>query len=298
MSSADHEPFFNDLRAAIRAGVNLELGEGRSPAKALTVKSLEELQSQYNSGAKLPARLCDAMQTWQRTGSMILVLEGLSSRLSAWTRISSLFHRSLAYLLLIAAVSIAALGWYLISVLPEIEAVQKDLIELANPVEPIEPLNMRLWASLAILFFVLALIIGIAWLLKGGIARAGWWLGADGYIHYQTLATASKAVQTLVAKGESPQESVLLGSRLTGLSGQASGELLASVEGLDRDSIQRSEWSDYLQMMARQQYISAKIWGPTTMIVVVGGFFVLLYVLIAWLPITSLIYELSHRTKV
>ena len=297
MSSADYKPFFGDLRSAIRAGVPLEIGEGPSPAKALSVESLEQLESQHKRGDQLPPRLADAMQTWQRTGSMIPVLEGLSSRLSAWKRIGTIFRQALIYLLLIAVASIVGLSWYLISVLPEIEAVQNDLIDLANPVAPIEPTNMGLWATIALVVFVVILILAVTWLIKGGMTRAGWWIGADGYLHYQTLATAAKAVQALVADGESPQQAVLLSSRLTGLSPEAAGELVASVEGLERNSILRSEWSDYLQMIARQQFISAKIWGPTTMIALVGGFFVLLYVLIAWWPITSLIQDLSYRTK-
>ena len=189
------------------------------------------------------------------------------------------------------------MAWYLFSILPEIEAVRQDLIQLAKPVEHLEPVNVGLWATVALVCFVLIFVLMIMWLLRGGMARAGWWLGAEGYVRYETLATASRTVQALVATGESPREAALIGGRLTGLNPETSGELLASVADLDREAVLQSEWSDYLQMMARQQYISARAWGPTAMVVVVGGFFALLYVLIAWLPITSLIYELSHSTQ-
>ena len=299
MSSAatDSKPFFRDLRAAVRAGVKLEIGEGESPSKALTVKSLDRLESEHDAGNDLPKRLADAMLTWGRTGSMIPILEALSSRHAAWKRIGSLFRRSLLYLLLIAAVAIAGLAWYVFSILPEIDAVRQDLIQIAKPVETVEPISVGFWAAVALVCFVLVFVVATGWLLRGGMTRAGWWLGAEGYIRYETLATASRAVQALVATGETPQEAALIGGRLTGLDAATSGELLASVAELDREAILQSEWSDYLRMMARQQYISARAWGPTTMVIVVGGFFALLYVLIAWLPITSLIFELSHSSR-
>ena len=94
-AATDSKPFFRDLRAAVRAGVKLEIGEDESPSKALTVKALEQLENEHDAGTDLPGRLADAMLTWNRTGSMVPVLEGLSSRRAAWKRIGLLFRQSL-----------------------------------------------------------------------------------------------------------------------------------------------------------------------------------------------------------
>jgi len=156
---------------------------------------------------------------------------------------------------------------------------------------------MSIWANVILILFALCLLAGIWWLVKGGVARAGWWLGAGNYMRYQMLATASRTVQALVAEGEDPEAATLLGGTLIGLRPDEHGELLASVRDLDRETILSSQWSDYLLMMAQQQYISARIWGPTSMIIIIGGIFTLLYVILAWTPIISLLYELSHNTR-
>ena len=298
VSSDSLQTFFTDLRAAVQAGVKLEIGDGETPAGALSVKKLNRIEQDVESGNALPKRMQASIETWQKTGSMVPVLEGLSSRLSAWRRIRKLFRRSLIYLFCIAALSIAALIWYQLSILPEIKAIRQDLIQLARPVAEIEPSSIGFWANVTLILFALCVLLGIWWLIKGGAVRAGWWLGADNYMRYRTLATASRTVQALVAAGEDPESATSLGGTLVGLRPDESGELLASVRDLDRQAILSSEWSDYLLMMAQQQYISARIWGPTSVIVIIGGIFTLLFVLLAWWPITILVHELSHSTKV
>ncbi len=291
--------FFNDLRAAVFAGVKLEIGgsETRKPEK-LTSKRIDQWEQDAEKETELPQRCRAAIDTWNKTGSMIPVLEGLSTRADALSRISGLFRKSLLYVLAIGTLAIAALVWYPLVVLPEITAVREDLMTLARPVEEIRSINAAFWANVVLAVFIIAFGILISWLLKGGVARAGWWLGANSYLRYRTLATASRILQALVAEGEEPKTAANLSSQLAGLGPEETGELLASIRDHDRTSVLSSEWSDYLLMMAQQQYVTARIWGPASMIAIVGGLFTLLYVVLAYWPITSLVFELSQTPKV
>ena len=297
MSNADLQVFHNDLRAAVRAGVKLEVGEITSPGRSLKIKEIDQLEQNVANGSTLPARFQAAIDVWNETGSMIPVLEGLSTRIGAWHRIRRLFRKSMLYVFALALMATAALIWFQLKLLPDINAIRNDLINIARPVETIRPSNLALWANVILVLFVVLLLAMIWWLFRGGVTRAGWWTGSGTWMRYRTLATAAQTLQTLVAKGVEPQRAATLSGTLTGLGPIGQGELLSSIRKMDRETILSSEWSDYLLMMAQQQYITARIWGPATFIVVIGGIFTLLYVVLAYWPITSLLIELSHKTQ-
>jgi len=191
----------------------------------------------------------------------------------------------------------AGLVWFQLKILPEINAVRNDLINIARPTQNANHSHAGFWANVILVLFVLMLLALIWWLIRGGVARAGWWTGTGTYLRYRTLATAARTLQTLVAKGLEPEDAAALSRKLVGLGPEGQGELLCSIRGIERDTILSSQWSDYLVMMAQQQYVTARTWGPTTFTVVIGGIFTLLYVILAYWPITSLLFELSKNTQ-
>jgi hypothetical protein len=298
MNTAELQAFHNDLRAAVRAGVKLEIGDSDSIRKPLNLRELERLEEMAANGKALPERYQAAIETWKETGSMIPVLEGLSTRIGAWRRIRKLFRKSLIYVFALAVLATAALVWFQIKILPEINAIREDLMTVARPIDNIKHSSVGFWANVILVLFALTLSALIWWLLRGGISRAGWWTGMSNWLHYNTLATASRTLQTLVAEGMDPEHAARLSGTLTGLGPEGQGELLCSIRGIDKRTILSLEWSDYLRMMAEQQYVTARTWGPGTLVVVVGGLFTLLYVVLAYWPITSLLFDLSIKTQI
>ena len=103
----EFQSFFNDLRAAVRSGVNLEIGDSESPARSLSLKQLDQLEAGAANSDALPERFEAAIETWQKTGSMIPVLEGLSTRKRASQRIHRLFMKSLIYVFAIAILALS-----------------------------------------------------------------------------------------------------------------------------------------------------------------------------------------------
>lgn len=297
MNNSDLQAFHNDLRAAVRAGVKLEIGESDSLRKSLNIAEIDQLEKEVANSASLPKRFQAAIDTWKNTGSMIPVLEGLSTRISAWHQIKRVFRKSLIYVFALAIIATSALIWFQLKILPEINAIREDIRTIARPIKNVSHSNAGFWANVVLILFVLILLALIWWLVRGGVSRAGWWTGSGNWLHYSTLATASRTLQTLVAEGMDPESAAELSGTLTGLGPAGHGEMLSSIRGIDKQSILSSEWSDYLRMMAQRQYVTARIWGPGTFIVVIGGVFTLLYVILAYWPITSLLSDLAHKTQ-
>ncbi len=295
MNPDDLQTFQSDLRAAVNAGVKLEIDDKPTPGSALSIRKLEQLEKQTASGETLPTRYQAAIDTWLQTGTMIPILDGLSSRINAWRRIEKMFRKSLVYILIIAALGVIGLFYFQTRVLPQIETVRQDLATLARPRVHIEPSNIGLISTIVMVLFVVALLVFAWWLFVGGAARFGWWTGGHHYMRCRALASATQTMQMLVAEGTDPSQAATLGGTLAGLDPGGQGEMIFAIKDLDRNAILSPAWVDYLLMIADRQYLRSRTWGPASMIVVIGGVMTFLYVTIAYWPIVCLIYDMSSH---
>jgi len=282
----------------VRAGVELEIGDQRIPGSKLNIDQLEQLESQFASKQKVPPRFQAAIKTWQTTGTMIPVLEGLSTRNRAWKRVGKLFRSAMVYVLLIAILAVAAMVHYKLNILPEIEAVRQDLKTMAMPGQEISTSYAGILSTVTLAFFVLLLLGLVWWMFSGGVAKAGLFIGGGAYMRCHTLATAARTTQLLIGEGIEPEEATKLSSSLTGLDPEGQGELLYTVRGLDQIELQSPALSDYLLMIADRQFLTARTWGPGVLIVVVGGVFTILFALLAYGPFASLLSDLSKALRI
>lgn len=297
-ANSDLQTFHNDLRAAVRAGVELEIGEERVPRSSLSLKKLEQLESQCANQQPLPDRYRAAIETWQKTGSMIPVLEGLSTRMKAWQRVGKLFRNAACYVLLIAILAIAALIHYKLNILPEIEAVRQDLIAMARPDQPISVSYAGTLTTVALVLFIIMLLGLIGWMWTGGVARAGWWVGGGSYMRCKALAAAARTTQLLIAEGVEATAASKIGGSLAGLDSEGQGELLYTIGSLEQNNFTAPALSDYLLMIADRQFVTARTWGPSLLIVVVGGIFTILFALLAYGPFANLLGDLSKLLRI
>ena len=284
--SSELEPFNNDLRAAVRAGVALEIGDSAVPGSALSIRQLERLETKAANNEDVPARYRAAIETWQSTGSMIPVLEGLSVRKNSWARVGRIFRNAFAYVFLIAILAIVALAYYQLKILPKIEAVRKDLVTLSNPLQEISYSNAMLFTNIALILLVCLLLGLIWWLVSGGIGKAGRLVGGGTFLRSQTLASASRTMQLLITNGVEPSRAANLSGTLAGLDQEGQGELLYAIQELEESKLQSPALADYLLMIADQQFVTTRSWGPTTLILVVGGIFTVLYTPVSYTHLT------------
>lgn len=267
------------------------------PGAKLDVKQLEELESMVANNQSVPDRYRAAIEVWQKTGSMIPVLEGLSTRKKAWKRIGRLFRSAMIYVLLVAILAIAALIHYKLNILPEIEAVRQDLIRMALPGQEISSSYAGILSTVALVMFVLMFFGLVWWMSSGGVARAGWWIGGGAHMRCQALAVAARTTQLLIAKGVETATATTISGSLAGLDPEGQGELLYTIRGLDQNELRSPALSDYLLMIADRQYIAVRTWGPGLLIVVVGGVFTIIFALLAYGPFASLISDLSKTVR-
>jgi hypothetical protein len=298
MNVDDIQTFSGDLRAAIKAGVKLEIGEKPVPGSTLSLKQIERLERQITDASEVPPRYQAAIETWQKTGTMIPVLEGLSTRFNAWVRIDRMFRKSMVYVSVLAALGIVGLIYFRTSVLPQIEMMRHDLATLARPAIEIRPSGVELFSIIVLILFVVILVVLIYGLFSGGAAKLGCWLGGDRYMRCCSQATATRTMQMLVAEGTDPHQAAMLGGKLAGLDAEGQGEMIYNIKGLDREAILSPAWVDYLSMMADRQYLKSRTWGPATLVLIVGGIMTFLYVLLAYWPIVSLVYDLSGNRRI
>ncbi len=298
MNADDIQTFSSDLRAAVKAGVKLEIGENPTPGSTLSLKQLERLEKQVANDSKLPPRYQAAIETWQKTGTMIPVLEGLSTRFNARVRIDRMFRKAMVYVSILAALGIVGLIYFRTSVLPQIEMVRHDLATLARPPIEIQHSSAGLFSIIILILFIVVLIVLFYGLFSGGAAKLGCWLGGNRYMRCCSLASATRTMQMLVAEGTDPHQAAMLGGKLAGLDSEGQGEMIYNIKDLDRDAILSPAWVDYLLMMSDRQYLKSRTWGPATLVLIVGGAMTFLYVLLAYWPIVSLVYDLSGNGKV
>ena len=297
MPTPDLQIFNNDLRAAVRAGIELEIGDQPIPGSKLSINQLNSLETQYANNQDVPDRYRAAVKTWQKTGSMVPILEGLSTRKRAWNRIGKLFRGAMAYVLLVGIIAIGALVYYKRYILPEIEAVRADLVTIAKPGQVISQSFAGILSTVMLVLFVIMFLALIWWMLTGGVAKAGWWMGGGAHMRCQALAAAARTTQLLIAEGVEPAEATKLGSSLAGLDPEGRGELLYTVQGLDDDELRSPALSDYLLMIADRQYLFTRTWGPDVLIVVFAGVFTILFALLAYGPFASLLGDLSKLVR-
>ncbi len=288
------QSFNGDLRAAVRAGVKLEIGEKSTPGSALSIRKLERLEKQIASGQEVPARYQAAIETWQKTGTMVPILEGLSTRINAWIQIDRLFRKALIYVLIVAALGIIGLIYFQTSVLPQIEMIRNDLATIARPAHSIEPSSVGLWSQVLLFVYVVVMAVLVYWFFSAGTARVGLFAGGGNYMRCRSLATATQSMQLLVAAGTDPQQAATIGGCLAGLDELGQSELIYSIKDIDHDAILSPVWVDYLLMIADRQYLKARVWGPTALVVTIGGTVAFLYVVLAYWPIVSLFNDMTN----
>jgi hypothetical protein len=300
---SEMQQFYQDLRASVFAGVSIECGEKWAPSAELRLKDIEAFESFESAGSQTSTvrsndRLEAAIETYKHTGSMLPVLEGLSTRVNAWRRVKRLFRRSMFYVICVSAVAVTGLVVFHRYVAPQMQMVRQDLIEFAGAKGLPNRFDVIGMVPYVSALFAILLAAMIVWMLLGGIARMGWWIGGRQYVRYQTMASAIRAMRMLVASGVPKREAATIGVRLAAVDKFGRAEILHVVETMDDDAIQSSQWTDYLKMVAERQYLSARSYGPLLLVTVICGLIALIYTLLVYGPFVSLLYDLAVRIRV
>lgn len=297
MENEDRQ-FFQDLRAAVMAGAPLETGSKWAPARTLRKSDINAFEASSNSKRSTPDRFDAALETYRHTGSMLPVLEGLSTRVRSWQRVKRMYWRSMWYVMSVALLAAAGLLVFHRYVAPQMQMIRNDLVTLAGTDRPLESWNTLSFVPAVSFLFAVVLVLLVVWMLLGGVVKTGWWIGGREYIRCCTMGSAIRAMRMLIASGMPKQQAAEMGVRLAAVDKVGHGEILALINRLSEAEIQSSHWSDYLAVVAEQRYLSARAYGPILFVAVVAGLIALVYSLLIYGPLVSLLFDLSVRTRV
>lgn len=304
MDQADIEQFHNNLKAALIAKIPLAAGRDNR----LSLTELENLQHRLKVITGDSGRRTDKLSTgiirdetfpkWYRaawtvfaqTGSMLPVLEVLSVRPLAIRDVSRALRWTIIYLLIVLTTALVGLLIIYIRVTPAIESFREDL-QLPSAIEVTQHFDVQPWLPWIILVLTIGLILSLFWMLVGGIANLTSWLGGRRYVGWMISTTVLRVSQSLVRAGMAVKDAVSIGCDLTGAESKVQEEIQSMIQGADEIKA-IGQMADYCKLTANKQLSQLRIATPVVLITIFGGGLALMFCLIVFWPILSLLKDL------
>ena len=314
------EIFHNDLLAALKARVPLEMGESQISrltqselnrfresliGKFGNAPDLKSIDAAVGTSGELPGRYLAALRTFAQTDSMSPVLDGLTNRITSTRRVSRLLRQVFLYLFIVMCTALLGLVVFYLNVAPLIEFVREDL--LLQPDADRAVFDFIAWTPAAIVVITLLLILTLLWVIFGGNTRMAMWLGGRQYVRCWSSATALRTTQLLVDSGMGVEESIQVSCELAGVD-QVGREEIQGAMGRDQsgdqgrdDKLERiSTGSDdlrsmanYMLVLAQQRLAKMKFAVPVLLVTFVGGLISLAYCTAVFSSIVSLLWDLK-----
>lgn len=310
------EIFHNDLLAALKARVPLELGE--SQIRRLTQSKLNQFRDSLVGkfgdspdlksidGAKgvsdeLPGRYLAALRTFAQTNSMSPVLDGLTNRITSTRKVNRLLGQVFLYLFIVLATALLGLVIFYFNVVPLIEFVREDLF--LQPGTEHTGFDFIAWMPAAIIVIAVFLILTLVWVAFGGATRTAMWLGGRKYVRCLSSATALRTTQLLVDNGMGVEDSIQISCELAGVDTVGCREIQSAI-GQNYGQDIRSEqvrtgkedlrsMTNYMLVLAQKQLEKMRFTVPVLLVTLVGGLVSLAYCTAVFSSIVNLLWDLK-----
>ena len=306
MDQIDLEQFHDDLKAAVIADIPLVVGQDHR----LSVTELEKLQRQLEAVIQDPQRSVDkanrewwhvetlpawyqaALSVFARTGSMLPVLEGLSVRPLAIRDIIRALRWTFIYLLIVATTALLGMCMFEVWVVPAIEYFREDLF-LPAAIEAMPRFDVLPWLPWIIGVLALGVVSGVLAMLVGSIANLTTWLGGRRYVCCAISMTVLRISQSLVEADVAVDDAVSIGCELTGADSTVRREVQSMIQGCDQPYA-IGQMADCLRLTANSRLARMKIVTPVLLTAILGGGLAVIYCLIVFWPIVSLLKDLPR----
>lgn len=319
METIDVKQFHNDLKAALIAGAPIEIGDdSRGFAGRLSLARIGDLQDSIcrripneNSSKNdsesfnkpgalnqaivsepgLPTRYRAALQVFDQTGSMVPVLDGLTARSLAQKQVSRVLRRAFLYLVVLLAVAFWGLTLFQRKILPLVDDLRADISLAAGTVPPAR-FDEMLILTIIIGLIGCGLVLMVVWLLLGGASKVAMCLGGRHYVRCRVSRSAIRTLQLLLSAGLPVDDAVSVSVDLTGADAQVRRDVQVAAESPHK-ATQFKTLADYFKISAEQRLANMKVAAPTVLICTVGGVVTLAYCLVLFLPIITILKELT-----
>lgn len=301
MDQVEIAQFHDELKAALIAGVPLVDGNRHR----LTVAEIDNLQEQLKAfdpefqrtigepnltnwkGDRLPHWYRACLTVFNRTGSMLPVLEGLSVRPMASRDVRRALQWTFIYLFIVALTTLLGLLMFDVLVVPSIEFFREDLMFPAG-IGVTSNFDVLPWLPGMIAVLASGLILGLIVLFVGGVAKVASWFGGGRYVNGAVSMVVLRISQSLVQAGVTVEEAVLISCELTGATSNIKGQVQTLVQGTDEPNT-IGKVADCLKATANSQLARLRFVTPVVLTALLGGGLVLIYCVIVFWPIVSLL---------
>ena len=199
---------------------------------------------------------------------------------------------SFIYLLIVVATALLGLWIFYAGGASAIEIFRTDLRLLAA-VESQHPVNVRAWLPGIMIVMAIGLVLGVGWMLAGGVSSLTMRLGGRRYVRCNMSATILRVAQALVKTGMGVDDSVCVGCDLIGADSKVQNEVQSIVRGVD-DANTIGRMADYSSLTAQKRLAQLRFGTPVYLVAILGGGLALVFCLIVFLPILALLNDLPR----
>lgn len=307
MNPTSFQRFQNDLKATLLAGVPVEIGskDSVSSNNRLTIAELSHLESlilpgitsneslteTLDSQPEIPARYRAALIVFDRTASMLAVLDGLTIRRFAQGQAKRVLRWTLIYLLILLAVAFVGMRLYTTQVLPALALMRADML-LPAAINAPDRFDLMPWLPIIVQVLGWSLLVMLVLMLAGGASKIAMWLGGNHFVRCRLSTMALRVTQMLVEAGTPIDEAVTLSCDLTGADARVRRNIRTAVEASHRAQ-NLDALADYLTIVGNDRLAHMKMTTPIALVSVIGGGIALLYCVTIFWPIISMLKDLS-----
>ena len=292
--------FFSGLTAAISVGVPLDVSSDTAAPDLLTRQRIAGFSDATNAGR--PPRLNAAIETWQRTGSIVTAIEGLSTEATARQTLRRATTRTLLYLALVLGTAATAITLFWVWLQPEIEAIYRDLETTTGIAYPTEN-NYLIFTVL-----IVGCLIAMAWVLGQiyyGRSPIVDRFGGRQFVDFRRQHVLWSTLERLVNAGTSPAEASNLAHALLGGDLSSKQNVDARLASMNLPNPPESSTADRQELYIASGYFSSvadfqiqrlrntlSIWTVS----IFGGVLVTACAILMYYPVIRLLNNLAKAT--
>ncbi|MEZ6088588.1 MAG: hypothetical protein R3C05_11285 [Pirellulaceae bacterium] len=289
----DWSGFHADLQAARIDGAQIPHYDfDQVQQRLIAGESVTELQDDLSD---LPDAYRSALQVFQETESIEVVLDGLTAKQHARQQLRRALTPTILYLSLLIAVGFLGLYLFNDKINPTIHSLRADLRRVSfvnGGTEQLPALGEQRWLPIVVFCLANLIWVGPILVVTGGTGWISRWLGGRTYERAWVLISAVRIVEELRKRGIAKEVAFQWASDLV------------SADARTRNTI--ADWGVYLDQgvslhvladryrriaLGRLAWLRAAV--PMALLCLVGGSFALFYCWAVFLPIVETLHELA-----